>query len=73
MHKSFRFRTAQTSDLERRLREGLGVAITASSDAAGVVLASEWDHVLGAGLDVIWRPPRRWWRQGFAPAASGCP
>jgi DNA helicase-2/ATP-dependent DNA helicase PcrA len=53
MHKSFRFRTAQTGDLERRLREGLGVAITGSSGTADVVLASEWDHLLGAGLDVI--------------------
>lgn len=53
IHQSFRFKCAQTRQLAADLRDGLGVTIAPSQGTADVVLASEWEHLQTAGLDVI--------------------
>lgn len=53
MHQSFRFKRAQTRQLAADLRDGHGVTIAPSHGTADVVLASEWEHLQTAGLDVI--------------------
>jgi DNA helicase-2/ATP-dependent DNA helicase PcrA len=53
MHTFFRFKTSETISLARNLRDGQPVALTASTGDPEVVLASEWDHLLAAGRDVI--------------------
>jgi DNA helicase II / ATP-dependent DNA helicase PcrA len=53
MHTSFRFRTPETVALTRDLRGGRGVVVPASVGGSDVVLASEWEHLLAAGGDVV--------------------
>lgn len=53
MLRSFRFKSAETIQLADDLRAGRGVSLAASGGRADVVLASEWEHLLAAGSDVI--------------------
>jgi DNA helicase-2/ATP-dependent DNA helicase PcrA len=53
MHTSFRFKTSDTMNLARDLRHGQGVVLPATTGDADVVLASEWEHLVAAGDDVI--------------------
>ncbi len=53
MHQSFRFKTPQTQAVATLLRAGHGVSIDASTGAADVVLASEWEHLQSPGSGVI--------------------
>jgi DNA helicase-2/ATP-dependent DNA helicase PcrA len=53
IHTSFRFKTDETSELADALRAGHPVTLPAGLGDADVILASEWEHLLAAGGDVI--------------------
>ena len=53
MHTSFRFKTNETIELADALRARQPVTLLPGTGEADIVLASEWDHLLAAGGDVI--------------------
>jgi DNA helicase-2/ATP-dependent DNA helicase PcrA len=53
MSRSFRFKTPETVALAARLRSRRPVTLAVGGLGSDVVLASEWDHLLAAGSDIV--------------------